>query len=133
MQTHIQSSFMLSYGIQPPVPICLSPLTICQIHFFITVHIKECPCNGASHTAWNRGLFSRQPCLFQISQLFHTSPFINSQVSLQHMHVFPIRHTAGDVQRYCFILRQDYPQRDSQVVKSFASGNTCANWRKVYF
>lgn len=45
-----------------------------------TVHIEECPCNWASHTACNRGVVPCQPCLVQIPQLFNASPFIDSQV-----------------------------------------------------
>lgn len=60
--------------------------------FFFTVHIKECPCNRASHSTCNRALVPRQSCLFQISQLFHTSPFIDSKVSLHlcsvHLELF---------------------------------------------
>lgn len=47
------------------------------------VHIKERPRDWTSHTACDRGIVPCQPCLFQISQLFHASPFIDSQVSVR--------------------------------------------------
>lgn len=45
-----------------------------------TVHIKEYACNRTSHTASHRRIVPRQPRLFQITQLFHASPVIHSQV-----------------------------------------------------
>lgn len=61
------------------------PLNLHPPPYLPTVHIKECPCNRASHTASHRGLLPGQPRLFQISQFFHTSSFINSKVSFHHM------------------------------------------------
>lgn len=78
--------------------------------FSDTVHIKECPCNRTSHTACNRGIIPCQPCLFQISQLFHTSPFINSQVSMPCTTCVLVFALVPYIQHCRFILTQNLTQ-----------------------
>lgn len=54
-------------------PACFSPI-------FPTVHIKEHSRYRTRHTARDGRVLPGQPRLFQITQLFHASPLIHSQV-----------------------------------------------------